>query len=95
MNFVTARELRLNTGDLWKMLEKDRELVITLNGRPVALLTGISGENLENTLKAVRRARGEWAIDKLQQEAREKGLDKMTDEEIEAEIQAARRERRR
>lgn len=95
MNFVTARDLRLNTSDIWKMLEKDRELVITLNGRPVALLTGISGETLENTLKAVRKARGEWAIDKLRQEAREKGLDKMSDEEIEEEIRMARKERRR
>jgi len=53
MNFITARDLRLNTANIWQMLEKERELVITLNGRPVALLTGISGESLETTLKAV------------------------------------------
>lgn len=93
MNFVTARDLRLNTGDIWKMLEKDRELVITLNGRPVALMAGISGENLEVTLRAVRKARGEWAIDKIQKEAKEKGLDKMTDEEIDRIIKETRKER--
>lgn len=95
MNFITARELRLNTSDLWAMLDKDRELVVTLNGRPVAILTGISGENLEVTLRAVRKARGEWAIRKLQESAVAQGLDRMTDEEIEEEIRQARKDRKR
>jgi antitoxin (DNA-binding transcriptional repressor) of toxin-antitoxin stability system len=95
MNFITARELRLNTSDLWTMLDKERELVVTLNGRPVALLTGISGETLEDTLKAVRRARGEWAIDKLRQEAREKGLDRMSDDDIDRIIRQTRKDRAR
>lgn len=95
MDFITARELRLNTADLWAMLDKEREIVVTLNGKPVALLTGINGETLEDTLKAVRKARGEWAMNKLRQEAREHGLDKMSAEEIEEEIRQARKERRR
>jgi len=95
MNFITARDLRLNTANIWQMLEKERELVITLNGRPVALLTGISGESLETTLKAVRRARGEWAIRKLQESSVQQGLDRMSDEEINLEIKKARKDRRR
>lgn len=95
MNFITARELRLNTPDIWPLLDKEREIVVTLNGKPVALLTGISGENLEVTLRAIRKARGEWAIRKLQESAVARGLDKMTDEEIEYEIRQARKERKR
>ena len=95
MNFVTARDLRLNTADIWDMLEKERELVVTLNGRPVALLTGISGENLEVTLRAVRKARGEWAIRKLQESAIAQGLDRMTDKDIDEEIRQSRKDRKR
>jgi antitoxin (DNA-binding transcriptional repressor) of toxin-antitoxin stability system len=95
MDFITARELRLNTADLWAMLDKEREIVVTLNGKPVALLTEISGENLEVTLRAVRKARGEWAIRKLQESAVARGLDRMTDEEIDHEIRQARKDRKR
>lgn len=95
MNFVTARDLRLNTANIWEMLEKERELVVTLNGRPVALLTGISGESLEVTLKAVRKARGEWAIRKLQESAAQRGLDRMSAGEIDIEIKKARKDRSR
>ncbi len=94
MNFITARELRLNTSDLWTMLDKEREVVVTLNGRPVALMTGINGETLENTLNAIRKARGAWAIDKLRQEARDHGLDQMSEKDIEEEIRKTRKERR-
>ncbi len=95
MEFITARDLRINTGEIWKMLTDKRELVVTLNGRPVALLTGISGETLEPTLAAIRRSRGEWAIRKMQEAAVKKGLDRLTDREIEAEIRAVRKERSR
>jgi len=95
MNFITARELRLNTPDIWPLLDKEREIVVTLNGKPVALLTGITGETLEDTLKAVRRARGEWAIRKLQESAVARGLDKMTDEEIDRIIKQTRKDRNR
>lgn len=95
MDFITARDLRLNTADIWKMLDKERELVVTLNGRPVALLTGINGESLEVTLKAIRKARGEWAIRKLQDSSVQQGLDRLSPEEIDQEIRKTRKERAR
>lgn len=95
MEFVSVRDLRVNTGQVWERLEKERDLIVTSNGRPIALMTGISGANLEPVLNAVRRARGEWAIRELRESARARGLHKMTMEEIDAEIAAVRRERRR
>ena len=95
MEFMTARDLRINTSQLWQTLEKEKELVITLNGKPVALLSGISGASLEPILAAIRKARGEWAIRKMQQHAVENGLDKLTLEEINEEIKKTRKERHR
>ncbi len=39
MKFLPSRELRLRPGRVWKDLKKAREMVVTANGRPVALLT--------------------------------------------------------
>ena len=93
MDFVTARDLRNNTGAVWEKLKSERELVITLNGRPFALLTGISGQDLEEILKAVRRARAENALKGVWKRSREKGLDRITMKEVDEEIGKYRRDR--
>ena len=95
MEFVSARELKVNTGATWEKLEKEKELIITLNGKPIALMTDISGKNLEVILAAVRRARGEWAVREIQRQSVEKGTDQMPDEEIENEVRQVRRKLRR
>ncbi|ADG07789.1 type II toxin-antitoxin system Phd/YefM family antitoxin [Kyrpidia tusciae] len=38
MRFITARELRAGAGSLWKQLRDGDDVVVTLNGKPVALL---------------------------------------------------------
>jgi antitoxin (DNA-binding transcriptional repressor) of toxin-antitoxin stability system len=40
-----------------KQLAVEQEMVITDNGRPIALLTPLSDETLEQSLSAMRRAR--------------------------------------
>lgn len=93
MEFVSVRDLKINTGDVWEKLGKERELVITSNGRPIALMSEIAGNNLEPILNAVRRARGEWAIRQIQEESVRKGLDKMTMEEIDVIVKKVRKAR--
>ncbi len=93
MDFISVRELRINTGDVWDKLEKEKELIITSNGRPVALMAGITGASLEAILASVRRARGEWAIREMRQHSVQKGLEQISDEEINREIKKTRRER--
>ena len=53
----------------------------------------VADENLEETLSAIRRARAANALRQIREMARERGLDKMSEEEIQAEIDAVRRER--
>jgi len=38
MKFVTVRDLRLKAAKVWKQLQKEKEMVITSNGKPIALL---------------------------------------------------------
>jgi len=76
-------------------LEKEHDLVVTSNGKPKALMISVGEEDFEETLTAIRRARAMEAVRSMQRRAAEAGLDKMTPDEIDAEIAAARAERRR
>ncbi|WP_258361017.1 type II toxin-antitoxin system Phd/YefM family antitoxin [Moorella sulfitireducens] len=93
MRFVTVRELRMKSGEIWRQLQKEGELVITSNGKPVAVLSNIEEKYLEEYLQNLRRVRAVLAVKNMQARAREKGLDKITDAEIEAEIKTVRRSR--
>ena len=93
MRFVSVRELRGRSADLWKTLAAEKELVVTSNGRPIALLSETSEERLEASLKALRRARAELAAMSMQQASLAAGTDRLTPEEIDAEIDAVREAR--
>ncbi len=92
MKFYTAKDLRTDTKNIWNDLSIGDEVVITNNGRPSALILDVSDDNLEETLKAIRQLRVLNALSNAQQNSVRKGLDKMTEEEIEAEIATAREE---
>jgi len=62
MKIIPSRDLRVRPGGVWKDLREHRELVITSHGRPVAMMVPVAPDNVEETLRAVRRARGEEAI---------------------------------
>lgn len=90
MNFYTVRDLRTTPKAIWKNLTDDGEVVITNNGKPTAIMIDISDGNFEETLKAVRQAKAMIAFNMMRKKAADRGF--MSDEEIEAEINAARSE---
>ncbi len=94
MEFVTIRDLRLKPGDVWDRLRQQREIILTSNGRPVAVIAGIGENDVEETVAALRRARAQAAVSRLRRAAAEHGADKLSGAEIEAEIARVRRERR-
>lgn len=94
MEFVSSREIRINPGPVWKRIEEGEEVVVTSRGRPVALLLGVSGEDLEDTVRAVRRARAEVSVSRMRRAAARRGLTEMGPEEIESEIKAVRGKKR-
>ncbi len=67
MRFVTVRDFRTSLGKIWKLLPVEQEMVITNNGKPIALLPPLSDENLENTVKAVRTARAINSVKRKQE----------------------------
>jgi antitoxin (DNA-binding transcriptional repressor) of toxin-antitoxin stability system len=94
MEFITVRDLRTRPGQIWDKLRQQRDLILTSNGRPIAVLSHIDEGGVEETLAVLRRARAQAALSRLRAEAAAQGLDRLSADEIEAEITAARTERR-
>ena len=93
MRFVSVRELRTRSAEVWRRLKDERDMVVTSNGKPVAILSGVSQENLEESLSAMRRARAIAAVQAMQRISVETGASRMTKAEIQDEIDAARKGR--
>ena len=88
MNFYTVRDLRTTPKSSWESLSTDGEVIFTNNGKPTAVLFDIADGSFEETVKAVRQAKAMIAFNSMRSMAAAGGY--MTDEEIEAEIAAAR-----
>ena len=94
MKFVTVRDLRGRTSELWDELARQQELIVTNNGKPIAILSATDGESLEASLRNLRRCRAVDALSGLQREAERKGLDRLTLDDVNEEIQAVRKARK-
>ncbi len=94
MRFISVREMNTKPKEVWRKI-KEEELVITLNGKPIALLSAVSEETLEKTLRMIRRSRALMALEEMQKKSLASALDKMADAEIQDEIRAVRKNRRK
>jgi antitoxin (DNA-binding transcriptional repressor) of toxin-antitoxin stability system len=93
MRFVSVRDLRGKSAEVWKTLPGEGEMIITSNGRPIAILAAVSESNLEESLSAFRQARAIEAAASLQRRSIEQGTDGISMDEIDAEVKAVRRKR--
>lgn len=86
MSYVTSKEIRSNPSILWK----EDETIITSNGKPVAVVKRITGDPQEELL-AIKQAMAMRAAERLRLISKQKGLDKISDEEIDKIIGDVRR----
>ena len=93
MKFVTIRDLRSKSRQIQNDLPKYKEMVLTSNGRPIAIMTAISEESLDDSLAAIRRARAISAVTNLQIQSVKSGRYMMRTGEIEDEIRDVRHRR--
>lgn len=91
MNFYGMRELSNNTKNVMTSVNQNGSAVITDNGKPAALMISISEENFEATLDAIRQMRARQAVDALRKQAQMNFPEGMSMDEIDAEIDAARK----
>jgi antitoxin (DNA-binding transcriptional repressor) of toxin-antitoxin stability system len=94
VEFITVRDLRTRPSQIWAKLRQQRDLILTSSGRPIAVLSHIDEGGVEETLAVLRRARAQAALSRMRADAAAQGLDRLSSDEIEDEIAAARVERR-
>ena len=62
MKFLSVRDLRGKSAKVWKDLPEEKEMIVTSNGRPIAILASIGESNVEESLAAFRQARAIGAV---------------------------------
>ena len=90
MKFVSVRELRNRTSQLWRDLAQERDLIVTSHGKPIAILSATDEDSFERSLSEIRRSRARDALNEIHRDAARRGLDRLSMEEIDAEINVAR-----
>ena len=86
MKFITVRDFRTSPAQIWKQLPDEQEFIITNNGKPIALLTPLNDETLEETINTVRKAKAMNAVQKMQEISIKNGTNTLSEEEVENEI---------
>ena len=96
MKFVSVRDLRNRTSQLWRDLAQERDVIVTSHGKPIAILSATDEDSFERSLSEIRRSRARAEIDaeRDSRDAARRGLDRLSMEEIDGEIKAVRARRR-
>ena len=90
MDYFDVKDLK-KPRELWEKLASERELVITRDGKPSALMISVSPETVEESLREIRRALLSAAVSRVRKRAETEGIP--DDKAISAEIDQSRKDR--
>lgn len=91
MEFVPYRVLRNEPAALREKLEDQGELVISVDGKPFALMLSLSNiDNLEDLLILVSRLRAQMAVRSIRSQARRNKTENLSDEQVDEIIKQTR-----
>jgi hypothetical protein len=89
MTYIAVKDLK-RPRELRETLEREREVIVTKDGRPFAVMLGVDAEDADDTLREVRRALFSSAVLRARRRAWEKPVSQA---DIAAEITAVRKSR--
>ncbi len=89
MNYLAVKDLK-KTRELWNNLETEKELIITRDGKPSAILVSITPEIVEESLIEIRKALFSISLGNTRMKG---SLKPMTYEEIESVTAESRKSR--
>ena len=95
MEFVPYRMLRNQPNELRRRLEEQGELVVTVDGEPMAVMLQIPKGSLEDLVLLIAQVRAQLAVAAIREQARQSGLDQIAPEQIDELVQEVRAERRK
>jgi hypothetical protein len=68
MSYLQVKDLK-KSKELWEKLEKEREIIITKDGQPKAIMIGIEPDELESSLREIRRSLFSAAVSRVRRRA--------------------------
>ena len=68
MGYLTVKDLK-QTRSLWRQLNAERELVITRDGRPCAILVEVNADSCDESLAEIRRGLFSSAVSRIRRKA--------------------------
>ena len=91
MNFYVIRDLSNNTKNVMTSVSTNKKVIITDNGKPSAIMLSINESNFETVLSFVQKLEMQLAVSELQKQSLINFPDGLSDEDIQKEIEAARK----
>ena len=95
MKTVTIRDFRTRPKQVQDALKREREAVLTANGRPVAVMIPVDAGSLDQILETLRRARALEALRSIRAESQRRGIARMPAKDIDAIVAKTRKARSR
>ena len=89
MGDLTVKDLK-QTRSLWRQLNAERELVITRDGRPCAILVEVNADSCDESLAEIRRGLFSAAVSRIRRKAAQQPI---STDEVEAVIAESRKGR--
>ncbi len=93
MEAISYRMIRNEPGKFEETLRRAGTIILNKNGEPFAIVLDAANESLESLVRVVSQVRAQIAVAEIRGAAREGGLDQLTQEEIQFEIDAVRAKR--
>ena len=94
MKLIAIQDLK-QPRQLKERLLAEKELLLTSDGRPVAVLVNVdASEDPETMIQSIRDSRSRLALSRIRETARRTGTSRFTPEQIDREIVAARKARK-
>ncbi len=95
MNLIAIKDLK-QPRRLKERLRDERELLLTSDGQPVAVLVHVdTADDPEAVIRSIRDARSRLALSRIREAARRGGTSRMPLAEINRQVETVRAERRR
>ena len=87
---IPYRVIRNAPNKLEEALAREGIVIVSKNGETFALMLDAKSRSLESLLRIASQVRALLAVSEIRSSARERGLDRMSTDEIQREIEAAR-----
>jgi len=90
MKILPFRVIRNEPGKFEETLSREGTVILNKNGQPLALVLDAASESVDSLLRLASQMRAQRAVARMRASARERGLDDLSSEQIQAEIEAVR-----